>query len=116
VGVCGPEFDRAAHRTLTGLDVFYAGEEWARLRRPSLEAFVRRCLDGLSKGLGDKPYLDGDRFTAGDLVMATVLRDRRQSAFLTEHANLAAFVERCAGRPVFRRSLDGQLGDFTQAA
>ena len=48
------------------IDVFYANEEWARLRRPGAVEFVQRRLSALSKSLGDKPYLDGDRFTAGD--------------------------------------------------
>src|SRR5689334_10425324 len=55
------------------LDLFYANEEWAKLRRPSAVEFAHKRLAALSKSLGDKPYLDGDRFTAGDLVMATVL-------------------------------------------
>src|SRR5437764_6838870 len=54
------------------IDLFYADQEWAKLRRPSAEAFVRQRLGSLSNALGDKPYLDGDRFTAGDLMMTTV--------------------------------------------
>ena len=56
------------------IDLFYANEDWAKLRRPGAVDFVQRRLSALSKSLGDKPYLDGDRFTAGDLMMTTVLR------------------------------------------
>lgn len=48
------------------IDVFYKNEEWAKLRRPSALAFLQNRLKGLSNALGDKHYLDGDRFTAGD--------------------------------------------------
>jgi hypothetical protein len=56
------------------IDLFYANEEWAKLRRPGAVEFVQRRLSTLSRSLGDKPYLDGDRFTAGDLMMTTVMR------------------------------------------
>ena len=59
---------------LATLELFYGGEEWARLRKPSAQAFAERRLAALAGALGDKPYLDGPRFTAGDLMMATVLR------------------------------------------
>jgi len=68
----------------------------------------------LSKALGDKPYLDGDRFTAGDLLMTTVLRI--MPALTSDHANLAALVQRCTARPAFKRAYDAQMGDFKQAA
>jgi glutathione S-transferase len=98
------------------IDAFYADEEWAKLRRPSAEAFLRRRLESLSKTLGDKPYLDGDRFTAGDLIMSTVLRILRHTDIVTSDQRLAAYVKRCSARPAFQRALDAQLGDFRQAA
>jgi glutathione S-transferase len=101
---------------LAAIDLFYADEEWAKLRRPGAEAFVRRRLDALSRALADKPYLDGDRFTAGDLMMTTVLRILRHTDIVTSDQRLAAYVERCTARPAFQRALDAQLGDFRQAA
>jgi glutathione S-transferase len=98
------------------IDLFYADQEWAKLRRPSAEAFVRHRLASLSKALGDKRYLDGDRFTAGDLMMSTVLRILHHTDIVTSDQRLAAYVERCTARPAFRRALDAQLGDFRQAA
>jgi glutathione S-transferase len=98
------------------IDIFYANEEWAKLRRPGAVEFVQRRLSALSKSLGDKPYLDGDRFTAGDLMMTTVLRILRHTDIVTADERLAAYVERCTARPAFRRALDAQIGDFKKAA
>src|SRR6266404_3955849 len=101
---------------VASIDVFYANEEWAKLRRPGAVEFVRRRLAGLSKSLGDKPYLDGDRFTAGDLMMTTVLRILKHTDIVTSNRRLAAYVERCTARPAFKRALDAQIGDFKDAA
>lgn len=95
------------------LDVFYGDQEWAKLRRPSAEEFARHRLNCLSKALGDNSYLDGAHFTAGDLMMATVLRIVPE---LIANQNLAAYLERCTSRPAFKRALDAQLGDFKQVA
>jgi glutathione S-transferase len=96
------------------IDLFHKDQEWAKLRRPGAVEFAHRRLAGLSKALGDKPYLDGDRFTAGDLMMASVLRIMPELTH--EHANLAGFVERCTARAAFKRAYAAQLGDFKQAA
>jgi glutathione S-transferase len=98
------------------IDIFHAGQEWARLRRPGAVEFVHRRLAGLSRALGDKPYLDGDRFTAGDLLMSTVLRILRHTDIVAGDKRLAAYVERCTARPAFRRALDAQITDFRLAA
>jgi glutathione S-transferase len=95
------------------IELFYANEEWAKLRRQGARDFARHRLSSLSKALGDKPYLDGERFTAGDLMMSTVLRILPD---LVSEPNLKAYVERCTTRPAFRRALDAQLGDFREAA
>lgn len=99
--------------TVAGIDLFHADKEWAKLRRPSAVDFARHRLGSLAAALGDKPYLDGERFTAGDLMMATVLRIIPS---LVDDPRLIAYVERCTARPAFRRALDAQMGDFRQAA
>ena len=101
---------------LVALDIFYKDEEWARLRRPSLDTFVRRRIGSLSAALGEKPYLDGDRFTAGDLLMTTVLRDLGRGDILASDKRLSAYVDRCMARPAFKRAHAAQLGDFKAAA
>jgi glutathione S-transferase len=98
------------------IDVFYANEEWAKLRRPGAVEFLRRRLSALSKSLGDKLYLDGDRFTAGDLMMTTVLRMLRHTDIVTSDKRLAAYIERCTARPAFTRALDAQNADYKEAA
>ena len=98
------------------IDLFYADEQWAKLRRPGAVEFVLRRLSALSKSLGDKPFLDGERFTAGDLVMATVLRILNRTDIVSRDERLAAYIERCTARPAFKRALEAQLGDFAKAA
>ena len=102
--------------TVATIDAFYRNEEWARLRRPGAVEFVHKRLSALSRSLGDKPYLDGDRFTAGDLMMATVLRILGHSDIVTSDKRLAGYLERCTARPAFKRALEAQIGDFRQAA
>ncbi len=101
---------------LVALNVFYDGEEWAKLRRPSLEVLVRRRAASLSKALGGKEYLDGDRFTAGDLIMTTVLRDLGGTDVLASEPRLSAYVARCTARAAFGRALEAQIEDFKAAA
>jgi glutathione S-transferase len=94
------------------IDIFYRDEEWAKLRRPGAVDFMRRRLGGLAGALGDKPYLDGERFTAGDLLMSSVLRILDHTPLVAEHANLASYKARCESRPAFGRALAAQLADF----
>ena len=111
-----------AHITAPGIDTvalidfFYAEQEWAKLRRPGAVELVSKRLAGLSKALGDRPYLDGSRFTAGDLMMTTVLRILKHTDIVTSEKRLAAYVERCTSRPAFKRAFDAQIGDFRKAA
>src|SRR5438128_11830656 len=64
------------------IDLFYANEEWAKLRRPGAVDFAKRRLAGLSKSLGDKPFLDGNRITAGDLMMPQLRRVLKTTALV----------------------------------
>jgi glutathione S-transferase len=96
------------------IDFIHTDEEWAKLRRPGAVEFMNRRLDALVKRLGDKPFLDGERFTAGDLMMASVLRFH--SDVRKRDPLLAAYIDRCTARPAFKRALNRQLGDFREAA
>ena len=95
------------------LDLFYADQEWAKLRKPSATEFAQKRLAGLAAALGDKAYLDGDRFSAGDLMMSSILRILPP---LVTDPRLNAYVERCTARPAFQRALDAQVGDFEEQA
>ena len=98
------------------IDIFYKDQEWAKLRRPGAVEFAKRRLGALSNTLGDKPFLDGDRFTAGDLMMTTVLRILKHTDIVTGDKRLAAYIERCTARPAFKRAFDSQIADFKLAA
>jgi glutathione S-transferase len=93
------------------IDVFFVGQEWAKLRRPGAEDFVKLKLKRLSDWLGDKEWLEG-RFTIGDLVMVTVLRFLRHTDLVDQFPNLAAYVKRGEARPAFQRALGDQLSAF----
>jgi len=93
------------------IDIFYKGEEWAKLRRPGAEDFVKVKLKRLSDWLDDKEWLE-DRFTIGDLMMVTVLRFLRHTNIVAEIPNLAAYVKRGEARPAFHRALEDQLSTF----
>jgi glutathione S-transferase len=101
---------------LAAIDGPYRDETWAQLRRPSLSETVRHRLDALCQALGDRPFLDGDRFTVGDLVMTTVLRDLDNNEVLTSNERLAVYVARCMARPAFKRAHAAQIEDFKAAA
>lgn len=96
---------------LVDIDIFDPGAEWARLRRPEAERQVRERLGRLSNWLGERDYLE-DRFTAGDLMMATVLRILRHTDLVAEYPNLARYQARCEARPAFGRALEAQLAPF----
>jgi glutathione S-transferase len=98
------------------IDLFYADQEWAKLRRPGAVEFAQKRLGALSNRLGDGPYLDGARFTAGDLMMTTVLRILNDTDIVTRDARLAAYIDRCTARPAFQRAFDAQVGDLEAAA
>jgi glutathione S-transferase len=98
------------------IDRFYANEPWAKQRRPGAVEFAQKRLSALSTSLGDKPYLDGDRFTAGDLMMTTVLRILNHTDIVKSDTRLAAYIARCEARPAFKRALAAQIGDHRQAA
>jgi glutathione S-transferase len=99
---------------LATIDIFATGEEWARLRRPGVIEMIDKRLSRLSDALGDKPYLDGDRFTAGDLMMTTVLRIIDGKGLLDRYPNLVAYKARCQARPAFEAALAAQIADFEE--
>jgi glutathione S-transferase len=93
------------------IDLFFTGEEWAKLRRPGAEEFARLKLKRVSDWLGDKEWLEG-RFSIGDLLMITVLRFLRHTKLVAEFPNLAAYLARGEARPAFKRALADQLATF----
>lgn len=104
-----PIFDRALVRILE------RDEPWYEQRLRVLEDTIRKRLSGLSTRLGDADWLDG-AFSAGDLLMVTVLRRLQGSGMLEEYPNLAAYVARGEARPAYKRAFDAQLAVFTAAS
>lgn len=93
--------------------LFEAGKPWSKPRLPSVLARIDQRFGELSARLGDGPWLDGDGFTAGDLLMVSVLRIMEGDAALAKYPNLVAYVDRGTARPAFRRALDAQMAGFT---
>jgi glutathione S-transferase len=102
-------------QNLVTLDVFHAGESWIEAYRPKARAMVDQRLQSLGVWLGDKDYLEG-RFTAGDLMMACVLRELEDCGALRPFPNLDAYVRRCEARPAFGRAMEAQLRTFREHA
>ncbi|MCK5746365.1 MAG: glutathione S-transferase family protein [Oricola sp.] len=104
-----PIFDRSL------ANILERDEPWFEQRLRRLEETIRKRLDGLSNRLGGAEWLDGG-FSAGDLMMISVLRRLKGSGILEGYASLAAYVARGEARPAFRRAFDAQLAAFDAAA
>jgi glutathione S-transferase len=85
---------------------------WNKERLPLVEERVRNRLDQLSTRLADADWLDG-AFSAGDLMMVSVLLKLKSSGILDEYPNLAAYVARGESRPSYKRVFDAQLAVCT---
>jgi glutathione S-transferase len=96
---------------LVAIDVFNPGAAWGRERRPEVVAMIERRLDRLVDHLEDRDWLE-DRFTAGDLLMTTVLRILDGTDLVAARPTLAAYKARGEARPAFKRALEAQLADF----
>ena len=83
-------------------------EPWAQARLPLVKDRVRSRLDQLSVRLGDADWLDG-AFSAGDLMMVSVLLRARPSGILDEYPNLSAYVARGEARAAYQRAFAAQL-------
>ena len=87
--------------------IFERDKPWAKDRLPLVEDRVRARFKQLSAFLGDAEWLDGG-FSAGDLMMVSVLLRARPSGLLDEYANLAAYVARGEARPAYQRAFAAQ--------
>src|SRR5580700_4299565 len=85
-----------------------AAKPWSAERLPLVVAGVGDRLDRLSVRLGEADWLDG-AFSAGDLMMVSVLLRLRPSGILDRYPSLAAYVGRGEARPAYKRAFDAQL-------
>jgi glutathione S-transferase len=88
---------------------------WSKERLPLVAERVRDRLKPLSDRLGSADWLDG-AFSAGDLMMVSVLLRLRLSGILDEYSNLAAYVARGEARPAYKRAFADQLAVNTGTA
>ena len=98
-------------QNLASIDLFFAEEDWAKARRPGAEASAKLKLDAVARRLQGREYLE-DRFTDGDLMMVTVLRNLRHTDLVSGHPVLGPYVARCEARPAFQRALKAQMDSF----
>ncbi len=89
-----------------------ADKPWAEERLPLVMGRVRARVSQLSSRLGNGDWLDGD-FSAGDLMMVSVLLRLRPSGILDEYSNLAAYVARGEARPAYQRAFAAQRAVHT---
>ena len=102
-------------QNLAAIDLFFADQEWAKLRRPGALEMVEKRLDELAGWLGGRAWLEGD-FTAGDLMMASVLRILRHTDLVAARPALDAYRLRCEARPAFQKALADQMAPFARNA
>jgi glutathione S-transferase len=95
--------------------LFERDKDWYEQRLPMLQERVRARLGELSRHIDGADWLDG-AFSAGDVMMVTVLRRLNTSGLLDEFPEIAAYVARGEARPAFRRAFDAQLAVFKAAA
>lgn len=114
---CSPRSTRWSHRSsiATWSGSLERAKPWYEERLSALDETIRNRLDGLSRHLGDADWLDG-AFSAGDLLMVTVLRRLQGSGMLEERPNLAAYIARAEARPAYKRAFAAQLADFTASS
>ncbi|MFM0127053.1 glutathione S-transferase family protein [Paraburkholderia sediminicola] len=92
---------------------FLEGDKtWYDERLPLVKDRIRDRLGELSDHLGNADWLDG-AFSAGDLMMVSVLLRLKASGLLDEYPNLSAYVARGEARPAYKRAFAAQLAVFT---
>ena len=95
---------------------FIEGDKpWREARLPLIAERIHVRLRQLTARLGDADWLDGG-FTAGDLMMVSVLLRLRPSGILDQHPSLAAYVARGEARPAYQRAFAAQLAFNTAAS
>jgi len=98
---------------LTVARIFEADKPWAKDRLPLVMDRLRGRMNQLSARMGDADWLDG-AFSAGDLMMVSVLLRLRPSGVLDEFPTLAAYVARGEARPAYQRAFAAQLAVNTR--
>lgn len=98
---------------LANLKILEADKPWTQERLPLVEERVSKRLQQLSKRLGNAEWLDG-AFSAGDLMMVSVLLRVRSSGLLNGFPNLSAYLARGEARPAYQRAFEAQAAINTR--
>ena len=98
---------------LVNIDIFNRGQDWTSERRPQVVEKIEARLRLLADALGDRLWFE-DRFTIGDLMMVSVLRNLRHTDLIAGQPRLADYVARGEARPAFQRALGDQLAVFKE--
>ena len=98
---------------LVNIDIFNRGQDWTNERRPQVVEKIEARLQLLADALGDREWFE-DRFTIGDLMMVSVLRNLRHTDLIAGQPRLADFVAHGEARPAFQRALSDQLAVFKE--
>jgi glutathione S-transferase len=102
-----PVLDLATAKILEG------DKPWSKERLTLVMDRLRDRLKLLSARLGRADWLDGD-FSAGDLMMVSVLLRARPSGIFDEFPNLAAYLARGEARPAYQRAFAAHLAVNTR--
>jgi glutathione S-transferase len=100
---------------LANTRILESDRPWYEQRLLIVKDRIRDTLGRLSGRLGDADWLDG-AFSAGDLMMVSVLLRLKASGLLDEQPNLAAYVGRGEARAAYQRAFAAQLAVFTGSA
>ncbi|MBY9067008.1 glutathione S-transferase family protein [Hyphomonas sp. WL0036] len=97
---------------VTGTQLFHSNEPWAVGYLDTARASLNQRLARLSGWLSGRTYLEAERFTAADLLMASVLRELERDGTLARFPDLETYCQRCVSRPAFGRAMDAQMRVF----
>ncbi|TPG12163.1 glutathione S-transferase family protein [Sphingomonas oligophenolica] len=97
-------------------DVFEADRDWSGARHAKVVEDLHRRLADLETAFGDRDWIDGDDFTAADLMMISVLGGLRGSGQLDGFPKLAAYVARGEARPAHRKAMADHIATFDNVA
>ncbi len=98
-------------QTYVLIGAMHRGEPWVEGAKASFEKRLLARLGVLDARLGGREFLE-ERFSAGDLMMVTVLRILRRTELPESFPALSAYRERCEARPAFQRALAAQMAPF----
>jgi len=68
-------------------------------------------IETLEKGLGEGPWLLGNRFSAADLLVGGAVVFLQQANALPDNKILSSYADRCRARPAYQRAEQIESGN-----